>query len=166
MKRLASGHIRILVVVLLCVFSSALQAQVNVTTYHNDNARTGQNTQETILTPANVNSGQFGKLFSVTTDGWVYAQPLYLSNVNIGGGTHNVLYFATEHDSLYAIDADSGTATFGCAIDDAAAAGGSEVIVGYELYLTWIPAFAGMTQKNQRLKYFYQCASHPIIFHH
>jgi hypothetical protein len=108
-KRLASSPVRILVVLLLCIFPAALQAQVNVTTYHNDNARTGQNTQETILTPAKVNSGQFGKLFSVTTDGWVYAQPLYLSNVNIGGGTHNVLYVATEHDSLYAIDADSGT---------------------------------------------------------
>jgi hypothetical protein len=108
-KRFASCHIELLAVALFYIFSSVLQAQVNVTTYHNDNARTGQNTQETILTPANVNSGQFGKLFSVTTDGWVYAQPLYLSNVNIGGGTHNVLYVATEHDSLYAIDADSGT---------------------------------------------------------
>jgi Chitobiase/beta-hexosaminidase C-terminal domain len=98
-----------LFVVFLCVFAAALQAQVNVTTYHNDNARTGQNSQETILTPSNVNSSQFGKLFTVPLDGWAYAQPLYLSNVNISGGTHNVLYEATEHDSLYAIDADSGT---------------------------------------------------------
>ena len=109
MKRMAICYIRILVVSLFCILSSVLQAQVNVTTYHNDNARTGQNTQEAILTPANVNSGQFGKLFSVTVDGWVYAQPLYLSNVTISGGTHNVLYVATEHDSLYAIDANSGT---------------------------------------------------------
>ena len=71
MKRLASCHIGIFAVALFCIFSAALQAQVNVTTYHNDNARTGQNTQETILTPANVNSSQFGKLFSVTVDGWV-----------------------------------------------------------------------------------------------
>ena len=84
-------------------------AQVNVTTYHYDNARTGQNTRETTLTPANVNSNQFGKLFSVQVDGLLYAQPLYLSNVNIAGGAHNVLYVATEHDSVYAIDADSGT---------------------------------------------------------
>jgi len=108
MKKMALCRVGILAVALFCSFSTVLQAQVNVTTYHNDNARTGQNTQETILTPANVNSGQFGKLFSVSVDGWVYAQPLYLSNVNIAGGTHNVLYVATEHDSLYAIDADKG----------------------------------------------------------
>jgi len=109
MKRIDTCNIGIVAVTLFCIFSIALQAQVNVTTYHNDNARTAQNTQETILTPANVNSGQFGKLFSVSVDGWVYAQPLYLSNVNISGVTHNVLYVATEHDSLYAIDADKGT---------------------------------------------------------
>ena len=97
------------VVALFFISSVALPAQVNVTTYHNDNARTGQNTQETILSPVTVNGGQFGKLFSVAVDGWVYAQPLYLSKVNIAGGTHNVLYVATEHDSLYAIDADNGT---------------------------------------------------------
>ena len=94
---------------LLCVVSSHLYAQVNVTTYHNDASRTGQNTQETILTPANVNSTQFGKLFSVSVDGAVYAQPLYLSAVSIAGGTHNVLYVVTEHDTVYAIDADAGT---------------------------------------------------------
>src|SRR5580704_17418281 len=106
---MAICYIGMLVVSLFCILTSVLQAQVNVTTYHNDNARTGQNTQEAILTPANVNSSQFGKLFSVSVDGWVYAQPLYLSNLTIAGGTHNVLYVATEHDSLYAIDADSGT---------------------------------------------------------
>jgi Legume lectin domain/Chitobiase/beta-hexosaminidase C-terminal domain/PQQ-like domain len=96
------------VVSLLCFYAGALHAQVNVTTYHNDNSRTGQNTQETILTPSNVNSTQFGKLFSTSVDGAVYAQPLYLSNLAIGGGTHNVAYVATEHDSVYAIDADTG----------------------------------------------------------
>ncbi|MDP9064977.1 MAG: chitobiase/beta-hexosaminidase C-terminal domain-containing protein, partial [Pseudomonadota bacterium] len=89
--------------------SGLADAQINVTTYHNDLARTGLYAQETVLTPANVNSNQFGKLFSTPVDGAVFAQPLYLSAVAIGGGTHNVLYAATEHDSVYAIDADSGS---------------------------------------------------------
>src|SRR5664279_3049977 len=86
-----------------------VRAQTNVTTYHNDNARTGQNTQETLLNPSNVGFAQFGKLFTVPVLGYVYAQPLYLSHVqNIAGGTHNVLFIATEHDQLYALDADNG----------------------------------------------------------
>ncbi len=97
------------VAAVLSLWAASLQAQVNVTTYHNDNARTGQNTQETYLTPANVNSSQFGKLFTVAVDGAVFAQPLYLTNVNVSGGTHNVVYVATQHDSVYAIDADTGT---------------------------------------------------------
>jgi len=86
-----------------------LYAQVPVTTYHNDNSRTGQNTSETILTTSTVNAGQFGKLFSQTVDGYVYAQPLYVPNLTVGGTSHNVLFVATEHDSLYAFDADSNT---------------------------------------------------------
>jgi hypothetical protein len=81
---------------------------VNVTTYHNDNSRRGLNDREAILTRANVNSEQFGKLFVHKTDGYSYAQPLYLAGVNIPGfGTHNVVYVATEHDTIYAFDADS-----------------------------------------------------------
>jgi outer membrane protein assembly factor BamB len=87
-----------------------LLAQVDVLTWHNDNARTGQNLAEAILTPANVNSTNFGKLFSVAVDGKVDAQPLYASALSIAQqGTHNVVYVATEHDSVYAIDADTGT---------------------------------------------------------
>lgn len=90
--------------------ANLVTAQVGVTTYHNDNARTGQNTSETFLTPANVNATQFGKLFvgSVNLDSWSAGQPLYVPNVTIAGQTHNVVYVATLNNSLYAFDADSG----------------------------------------------------------
>src|ERR1035437_6670832 len=85
------------------------QAQVIVLTYHNDNSRTGANTNETILTPANVSSNIFKRLFVRGVDGYVYAQPLVAAGVNIARvGSRNVVYVATEHDSLYAFDADTG----------------------------------------------------------
>ncbi len=80
----------------------------DVTTYRYDVARDGLNAKETILTPANVNSTQFGKIGFDTVDGKVDAQPLYLANVVMGNQLHNVLYVATEHGSVYAFDADSG----------------------------------------------------------
>jgi hypothetical protein len=83
----------------------------DVTTYHNDNARTGQNLTETALAPANVGSSTFGKIALVTLDGKVDAQPLYLSGLNVPGlGARDVLYAATEHGTVYAIDAASLTA--------------------------------------------------------
>ena len=88
--------------------SSPQPSSISVLTYHNDNARDGLNAQETTLTPANVNSTQFGKVGFLGVDGLVDAQPLYMGSVSIGGVTHNVLYVATEHDSVYAFDADSG----------------------------------------------------------
>jgi hypothetical protein len=84
-------------------------ASPNVLTYHNDVARTGQNLGETTLTHSNVKSATFGKLYRATLDGVVDAQPLYVTGVSIPNqGTHNVLIVATENDSLYALDADTG----------------------------------------------------------
>ncbi|HEV8037728.1 MAG TPA: hypothetical protein VGP62_02620 [Bryobacteraceae bacterium] len=89
----------------------ALDAQVNVLTYHNDLSRTGQNLNETILTPSSLAEEEFGQLFTLPVDGQVYAQPLYMSGLNIPGkGIHNVVFIATEHDSVYAFDADSNAA--------------------------------------------------------
>lgn len=79
----------------------------DVLTYHNDLARTGQYLAETTLTPSNVKAAQFGKVAFLAADGKVDAQPLYVSNVSMNGATHNVVYVATEHASLYAYDADS-----------------------------------------------------------
>ncbi len=95
---------------LVFVAALPLSAQVNVVTYQYDASRAGANLNESVLTPANVSQSQFGKLFSFAVDGYVYGQPLYLGNVSIAGkGTHNVVLAATEHDSVYAFDADSGS---------------------------------------------------------
>ena len=92
------------------ILSFPLIAQVNVLTYQYDNTRAGQNLNEVLLTKANVNANQFGKLFSYPVDGQIYGQPLYLAGVNVAGeGFHNVVFVATEHDSVYAFDADSNS---------------------------------------------------------
>jgi len=76
--------------------------------YRNDNFRTGQNLAESVLTPSTVNASQFGLQFTDALDGAAYAQPLYVPNVTIASqGTHNVVYVATENDSVYAFDADN-----------------------------------------------------------
>ena len=83
-------------------------APTDVATYRNDIARTGANLTESVLTPANVNSATFGLLRILSTDGKVDAQPLYLSHLSIGGGSHDVVLVATEHDTVYAFDAQNG----------------------------------------------------------
>ena len=85
------------------------QAQVNVLTNKNDNARDGQNTSEILLSRSNVNSNQFGKLFAFNVDGYNLAQPLYMSALTVNGAAHNVVFASTMHDSVFAIDADTGT---------------------------------------------------------
>ena len=91
----------------LTVSAGQVASTVDVLTYHYDNMRSGQNLNETVLTPLNVNSTMFGKKGEFMVDGKVDAQPLYLSQVTIGGQKKNVLYVATEHGSVYAFDADS-----------------------------------------------------------
>ena len=91
----------------LTVTAGTANSSVDVITYHYDNSRSGLNLNETALSPANVNSTQFGKKGEFAVDGKVDAQPLYLSQVTIGGQKKNVLYVATEHGSVYAFDADS-----------------------------------------------------------
>jgi chitodextrinase len=82
-----------------------------VYTYRNDLTRSSINSKEYVLTPSNVNKSSFGRLFSCTVDGSVYAQPLWVANVVIGGGTHNIVIVATQHDSVYVFDADNGNGT-------------------------------------------------------
>lgn len=100
---------RYIPVLLLLVLSIAIPARSqDVLTYHNNNARNGLDNKETALTLSNVNSASFGKLFVVPADGLVDAEPLYISAVTISGVIHNLLIVATEHDSVYAYDADTG----------------------------------------------------------
>src|SRR5271167_769382 len=83
---------------------------VNITMWQVDHSHTGNNPSETLLNPANVGTpGNFGQLFTQTLDGECYGQPLYMGGLTVNGGTHNVVYVCTEHDSIYAFDADSNT---------------------------------------------------------
>ncbi len=98
---------------LICLTSSSGSAQTAITTFHVDNNRTGWNPHETVLTPQNVSSSSFGLLQTVTLDGTIGGQPLFVPGVNITAGSHqgvhNVVYAATQSNTIYAIDAESGT---------------------------------------------------------
>src|SRR5579862_7029477 len=98
----------LLAAVMVSLCSLGAWGQLNVLTHRYDAARDGQNVNETMLTPTNVNQTQFGNIFTLTVDGYVAAQPLYMQGLNIGGlGAHDVLFVATMHDSVYALDADN-----------------------------------------------------------
>jgi PQQ enzyme repeat len=105
----SSARLAFCLTFLMSLWVAAGWAQVSVLTQHNNNSRTGANLNETLLKTANVNVSTFGKLFGMPVDGLVFAQPLYMSSVNLpNSGTHNVLFVASAHDSVYAFDADTG----------------------------------------------------------
>jgi hypothetical protein len=91
-------------------FAAAAPANTAVTTFKNDVERDGQFTNETVLNESNVNMSQFGKRVQYSVDGQVYAEPLFLPNLAVNGATHNVVFVATENDSVYAFDADATSA--------------------------------------------------------
>jgi hypothetical protein len=114
----------------LTVNTATSASAIDVVTYHYDNLRTGQNTSEMTLSPANVNQARFGKLGEFPVDGLVDAQPLLVSNLAISGkGNKNVIYVVTEHDSIYAFDADSINSSGGTVLWKVSALGSGETTV-------------------------------------
>ncbi len=103
-----NGYVSLSLACLSTLLCLSMSAQVAVTTFQYDNSRTGANTHETILNPTNVNVSQFGLKKNFQVQGQVYAQPLYVPNLNIGGVAHNTLFVVTQHDQAYAFDVDSG----------------------------------------------------------
>jgi hypothetical protein len=102
-----SGYLLSCMLLVATLIVPAAWAQVNVLTQHNNNSRTGANLNETVLNTSNVRPGQFGKLFSRSVDGQIYSQPLYVSNLAMAGaGIHNAVFVTTQHNSVYAFDAD------------------------------------------------------------
>ncbi len=113
----ASKHLKqrtasLLAILFLCATTGThAGAQVDVLTQHNDNARSGVNLRETLLTPANVNQARFGMLFKRVVDDQIYSQPLIVTNVPVDGGTHDIVYVTTVNNSVYAFDANDPEAT-------------------------------------------------------
>ncbi len=154
--------------------------QVSILTNKFDNSRDGANTSETLLTDTTVNVNQFGKLFAFNVDGYVIAQPLYMYGLSINGGTHNVVFVATQHDSVFAIDADSGVQLWQTSFIDAAAgittvpskAEGCTNIIGFdELGITSTPVIdpntgtlyvTAKTQEIVAAKYTYVYRLHAL----
>jgi autotransporter-associated beta strand protein len=100
---------KLLLPIIVALTMGCALGQVNITTYQVDSAHTGQNLNETVLTPSTISAtGAFGALFTQPLDGQCYTQPLYMSNVKIADGSiHNIVFVATQHDSVYAFDADT-----------------------------------------------------------
>ena len=107
----ASKVLRVISLGLLTTACAHAYAQVDVLTQHNDNARTGANLRETLLTPANVNESQFGMLFKRVVDDQLYTQPLVATGVAVGGGTRDIVYVTTVNNSVYAFDANDPEAS-------------------------------------------------------
>ena len=101
----------VILITLAGLLVSSAFGQVSVLMQHNDSSRTGQNLQETILNTSTVNVANFGKLFSLPVTGNIFAQPLYVPALTIGGASHNVVYVATAQNNVYAFDADNGNTT-------------------------------------------------------
>jgi hypothetical protein len=110
MKKNTCAKSLVLPIALLFIFSTLVQAQVNVVTQHNDLKRTGWNANEKILKQSNVNPASFGKIFTRQVDDQIWAQPLVVSNLTINGKLRNVVFTATANNSVYAFDADQATA--------------------------------------------------------
>ena len=141
------------------LLESRLTPSADVLAHHNDLANTGVNPGETVLTPANVSASSFGKLFSTAVDGIVFAEPVLASNVNVitgpSPGFHDVVFVATEHDSLYAIDAHSGqvfwhdsflTGLPGATVTPIPSSAVSSTGVGPEVGITGTPVIDPTTQ--------------------